>query len=165
MVLLIAIIVGAIVGAAASGEGGALAGALFGWLIVRSFRQQREIEALRRRTEEATFATKSEQPRAAPITPASQAREADEAASAAPSVAIDGGRSRSGPLPGESQVAWQERLDSEAAAGVPAAPAPQESVATASNPANAPSRATNIGVRPASESRAASDCNGVTSMA
>ena len=46
--LLIAIIVGAIVGATASGEGGALAGALFGWLVVRSLRQQREIEALRK---------------------------------------------------------------------------------------------------------------------
>jgi uncharacterized membrane protein len=47
MVLLIAIVIGAIVGGAASGEGGALAGALFGWLILRSLRQQREIEALR----------------------------------------------------------------------------------------------------------------------
>jgi len=47
MILLIAIVIGAIVGGAASGEGGALAGALFGWLILRSQRQQREIEALR----------------------------------------------------------------------------------------------------------------------
>jgi len=53
MVLLIAIIVGALVGAAASGEAGALAGALFGWLIVRSLRQQREIEALRKRADVA----------------------------------------------------------------------------------------------------------------
>ena len=51
MILLIAIVLGALVGAAASGEGGALAGALFGWLIVRSLRQQREIEALRKRAE------------------------------------------------------------------------------------------------------------------
>jgi uncharacterized membrane protein len=49
MMLVVAIVVGALVGAAASGEAGALAGALFGWLIVRSLRQQREIEALRRR--------------------------------------------------------------------------------------------------------------------
>ena len=47
MMLLIAIVVGAAVGALASGEGGALAGALLGWLIVRSLRQQREIDALR----------------------------------------------------------------------------------------------------------------------
>jgi len=47
MVLLIAIVLGALVGAAAGGEAGALAGALFGWLGVRSLRQQREIEALR----------------------------------------------------------------------------------------------------------------------
>ena len=53
MVLLIAIIVGALVGAAASGEAGALAGALFGWLIVRSLRQQREIESLRKRADVA----------------------------------------------------------------------------------------------------------------
>ena len=49
--LLIAIVFGALVGAAASGEAGALAGALFGWLILRSLRQQREIEALRKRAE------------------------------------------------------------------------------------------------------------------
>ena len=47
MILLIAIVIGAIVGGAASGEGGALAGALFGWLILRSLRQQKEIESLR----------------------------------------------------------------------------------------------------------------------
>jgi len=51
MMLLIAIVVGALVGAAASGEAGALAGALFAWLIVRSLRQQREIETLRKRAE------------------------------------------------------------------------------------------------------------------
>ena len=51
MVLLIAIVLGAIVGAVSSGEGGALAGALFGWLIVRSSRQQKEIESLRQRVE------------------------------------------------------------------------------------------------------------------
>ncbi|HEX2539614.1 MAG TPA: DUF2339 domain-containing protein [Caldimonas sp.] len=45
--MLIAIVVGALVGAMASGEGGALAGALFGWLVLRSLRQQREIEGLR----------------------------------------------------------------------------------------------------------------------
>ena len=48
MVVLIAIVVGAAVGALASGEGGALAGALLGWLIMRSLRQQREIDALRK---------------------------------------------------------------------------------------------------------------------
>ena len=47
MMLLIAIVVGAAVGALSSGEGGALAGALLAWLIVRSLRQQREIDALR----------------------------------------------------------------------------------------------------------------------
>ena len=47
MVLLIAIVLGALVGAAVGEGAGALAGALFGWLIVRSVRQQREIEALR----------------------------------------------------------------------------------------------------------------------
>ena len=46
ILLLIAIVVGALAGAAASGAGGALAGALFGWLIVRSLRQQREIEVV-----------------------------------------------------------------------------------------------------------------------
>ena len=51
MILLIAIVLGALVGAVASGEAGALAGALFGWLIVRSLHQQREIEALRKRAE------------------------------------------------------------------------------------------------------------------
>ncbi len=51
MVVLIAMVIAAMVGFAASGEGGALAGALFGWLIVRSLRQQREIEALRKRAE------------------------------------------------------------------------------------------------------------------
>ncbi|HEY2189855.1 MAG TPA: DUF2339 domain-containing protein, partial [Caldimonas sp.] len=58
MMLVIAIIVGALIGAATSGEAGALAGALFGWLIVRSLRQQREIEALHRRapTPSATVA-------------------------------------------------------------------------------------------------------------
>jgi hypothetical protein len=48
MIVLIAIVLGALAGAAAGGEAGALAGALFGWLIVRSLRQQREIEALRK---------------------------------------------------------------------------------------------------------------------
>ena len=51
MMLVIAIVVGALVGAAASGEAGALAGALFAWLIVRTLRQQREIDALRKRAE------------------------------------------------------------------------------------------------------------------
>ena len=48
MILLLAIVVGALAGAAASGEGGAVAGALFAWLVVRSLRQQREIESLRK---------------------------------------------------------------------------------------------------------------------
>jgi uncharacterized membrane protein len=56
MILLIAIVLGALVGAGASGEGGALAGALFGWLIVRSLRQQREIEAMRKRVEAPVLA-------------------------------------------------------------------------------------------------------------
>jgi uncharacterized membrane protein len=53
MMLWIAVVVGALIGAVASGEAGALAGALFGWLVVRSLRQQREIDALRRRADEA----------------------------------------------------------------------------------------------------------------
>jgi len=47
MVLLIAIVLGALVGAAVGEGAGALFGALFGWLVIRSLRQQREIEALR----------------------------------------------------------------------------------------------------------------------
>jgi uncharacterized membrane protein len=43
----IAIVIGALAGASVSGESGALAGALFGWLVLRSIRQQREIERLR----------------------------------------------------------------------------------------------------------------------
>ncbi|HEY3635211.1 MAG TPA: DUF2339 domain-containing protein [Caldimonas sp.] len=64
MILLIAIIVGALAGAAASGEDGALAGALFAWLIVRSLRQQREIEVLRKRVDAPVAAPTAE--RAAP---------------------------------------------------------------------------------------------------
>jgi uncharacterized membrane protein len=45
--MLIAIVIGALAGASVSGESGALAGALFGWLVLRSIRQQREIERLR----------------------------------------------------------------------------------------------------------------------
>lgn len=47
MLILIAIIVGAVIGAVAGEGAGALAGALFGWLVMRSLRQQREIDALR----------------------------------------------------------------------------------------------------------------------
>jgi uncharacterized membrane protein len=50
VILLIVIIAGGLIGAALSGEGGALAGALLGWLVVRSLRQQREIDALRQFT-------------------------------------------------------------------------------------------------------------------
>ncbi|HEY4957642.1 MAG TPA: hypothetical protein VII31_07495, partial [Caldimonas sp.] len=74
--LLIAIVVGAMVGALASGEGGALAGALFGWLIVRSLRQQREIEALRKRAETAVAVAPSLAARSAGVA-------SDEAAPAA----------------------------------------------------------------------------------
>jgi uncharacterized membrane protein len=49
MILLIAIVLGAVLGAISSGEWGALSGALFGWLLVRSWRQQREIAALQMR--------------------------------------------------------------------------------------------------------------------
>ena len=80
MVLLIAIIVGALVGAAASGESGALAGALFGWLIARSLRQQREIEALRKRADAAP-AWVERASAAAPVTDAP--RETEDAASIA----------------------------------------------------------------------------------
>ena len=57
MVVLIAMVIAAIVGFAASGEAGALAGALFGWLIVRTLRQQREIDALRKRAESSMAST------------------------------------------------------------------------------------------------------------
>ena len=109
--LLVAILLGALVGAAASGEAGALAGALFGWLIVRSLRQQREIEALRKGSAVAA-APPVEASAARPAAVAAPARVADQPATAMPEVRpdVDG----SGPLPGESQVAWQERLDSEA---------------------------------------------------
>ena len=50
--LLIAIVIGAIVGAAAGGEAGALAGALFGWLGLRSMRQQSQIDAMRKAIDE-----------------------------------------------------------------------------------------------------------------
>ena len=80
MVLLIAIIVGALVGAAASGESGALAGALFGWLIARSLRQQREIEALRKRAGAAP-AWVDRASAAAPV--ADAPRETEDAASIA----------------------------------------------------------------------------------
>jgi len=80
MVLLIAIIVGALVGAAASGESGALAGALFGWLIARSLRQQREIEALRKRADAAP-AWVERASAAAPV--ADAPRETEDAASIA----------------------------------------------------------------------------------
>ncbi|MEO8836496.1 MAG: DUF2339 domain-containing protein [Caldimonas sp.] len=58
MVLWVVIAFGAMLGAAAGGEAGALSGALFGWLIMRSLRQQREIEALRK---------SAETPRAVPV--------------------------------------------------------------------------------------------------
>ncbi|HSC65629.1 MAG TPA: DUF2339 domain-containing protein [Caldimonas sp.] len=51
MMMVIAIVLGALAGAVAGGESGALAGALLGWLILRSLRQQREIEDLRKRVE------------------------------------------------------------------------------------------------------------------
>src|SRR5664279_5077959 len=88
MVLLIAIVLGALIGGAASGAGGALGGALLGWLVVRSLRQQREIDDLRRRAAapsivaaaqtaavplEATTARPApaaERPAAAPVVPA-----------------------------------------------------------------------------------------------
>jgi uncharacterized membrane protein len=57
MVVLIAMVIAAIVGFAASGEGGAIAGAAIGWLIVRSLRQQREIEAMRKAASSSTAAS------------------------------------------------------------------------------------------------------------
>ena len=65
MILLIAIVLGALVGPAAGGEAGALAGALFGWLILRSLRQQREIEDLRKRAEGPVLAAARRDARAA----------------------------------------------------------------------------------------------------
>ncbi len=76
MVSLIAIIVGALVGAAASGESGALAGALFGWLIARSLRQQREIEALRKRADAAAPASVERASARAPVADAPPAADA-----------------------------------------------------------------------------------------
>jgi uncharacterized membrane protein len=56
MFMVIAIVLGALVGAGAGGEAGALAGALFGWLILRSLRQQREIDALRKGADASVMA-------------------------------------------------------------------------------------------------------------
>ncbi|MEO5845840.1 MAG: DUF2339 domain-containing protein [Caldimonas sp.] len=68
MVLVIAIVLAALFGGSVSGEGGALAGALFGWLIVRSVRQQREIEALRKRADAPVEAAARREVRAEPAT-------------------------------------------------------------------------------------------------
>jgi len=90
MVLLIAIVLGALVGAGASGEAGALAGALFGWLIVRSLRQQREIQALRERAEAPPSAQASRDVRgaAAPTEPVPDVVVAPLASTASVAVAI-----------------------------------------------------------------------------
>ena len=85
MMLLIAIVVGALIGAVASGEAGALAGALFGWLIVRSLRQQREIEALRRRAEAPLAAAAVPVAREAELARAEPAR-VDQAPAATPTA-------------------------------------------------------------------------------
>ena len=127
--LLIAIIAGALVGAAASGEAGALAGALFGWLIVRSLRQQREIEALRKRAEAPVAAAAIAQPAATSVASASPARNAAEPAVAASPVAPDS--AGAAPLADESQLAWQERLEREAAAAGPAASVREAAVSEA----------------------------------
>jgi len=66
MILLIAIVVGALAGTAASGEGGALVGALLAWLIVRSLRQQREIEVLRKRVDAPVAGSAAERVAPAP---------------------------------------------------------------------------------------------------
>ncbi len=66
MILVIAIVLGALVGAGAGGEAGALAGALFGWLILRSLRQQREIDTLRKRAEAPVEAAAQREARAEP---------------------------------------------------------------------------------------------------
>jgi len=96
MYLLIAIAIGAIVGGAASGEGGALAGALFGWLILRSLRQQREIEALRGQSiahAGAELASPRDDAEAAPVDAAAvtvtSERAAGPSAAAMPSIAAD----------------------------------------------------------------------------
>jgi uncharacterized membrane protein len=105
LLLLIAIVIGAIAGGAASGEGGALAGALFAWLIVRSLRQQREIEALRRR---------AETPVAAPLPP--RAAGTADAVSVAPEVA---------PLPSPAEAPLLEATAAAVAvSAVPVAAAP-----------------------------------------
>jgi uncharacterized membrane protein len=73
------VVAGALAGAMVSGEGGALAGALFGWLVLRSLRQQREIERLRRDVDErsATIAVASAaEPTDATATTARQATRA-----------------------------------------------------------------------------------------
>ncbi len=48
MLVIVAIVVGAILGAAMESDGGVVFGALIGWLAVRSWRQQRQIDALQK---------------------------------------------------------------------------------------------------------------------
>ena len=88
ILLLIAIVLGALVGAAAGGEAGALAGALFGWLILRSLRQQREIEDLRKRADVPVLATARRDARA-DLAPTEQDAEGAMASPATPGAAVD----------------------------------------------------------------------------
>ena len=61
---LVALIIGGLIGAAASDGFGALGGAALGWLLLRSFRQERAIASLQRSLRDAESPA---EPRTAPV--------------------------------------------------------------------------------------------------